>query len=224
MCIGLIRRGAVHGLRINRKKRNHLSDILWTSFKVGRPVSPLKTNLDKEQSLFLDYSTQHVSAENAVFSVSRSVILLPSYQPGLSSERLSRKVVEHNCLKSHPWSTFQDIQAISNNIARERIRLYEESDPVTNDRRRLLPAEWATEQTQQKHQWELDVFGQCKCGWQHVLSPKGVPDRAPLNRAMRQFCRSCLEFRTVFLSPELIPALKHRPSTVDAQMQAHAVY
>jgi hypothetical protein len=27
MCIGLIRRGAVHGLRINRKKRNHLSDI-----------------------------------------------------------------------------------------------------------------------------------------------------------------------------------------------------
>jgi hypothetical protein len=28
MCIGLIRRGTVHGLRINRKKRNHLSDIL----------------------------------------------------------------------------------------------------------------------------------------------------------------------------------------------------
>jgi hypothetical protein len=53
-------------------------------------VSPLETNLGKERSLFLDYSIQSVNAENAMVSVSRSVILLPSYQPGLSGERLSR--------------------------------------------------------------------------------------------------------------------------------------
>jgi hypothetical protein len=33
----------------------------------------------------------------------------------------------------YPWSTVQDIYAISNNIARERIRFYEESDTVIDD-------------------------------------------------------------------------------------------
>jgi hypothetical protein len=64
-------------------------------------VSPLETNLDKERSFFLDYNIQHVNAQNAVVSVSRSVILLSSYQPGISGERSSRKLVEHNGLKSY---------------------------------------------------------------------------------------------------------------------------
>jgi hypothetical protein len=149
ICISLIRRGAVHGLRINRKKRNHLSDILYSSLKVGQPAAPLETNPDKERSLFLDYSIQHLNAENAVTSVLRSVILLPSYQPGISCEWSSRKLVEHNGSKSYPWLTIQDIHAISNNIARERIRFYEESDTVIDDWRRLLPTEWATEQAEQ---------------------------------------------------------------------------
>jgi hypothetical protein len=157
MCIGLIRRGAVHGLRINRKKRNHLSDILETSLKVGRPISVLETNLVKERSLFLDCSIQPVNAENAMVSVSRSVILLPSYQPGISGERSSWKLVEHNGLKSYPWSTIQDIHAILNNIARETIRFYEESDIAIDDWWQLLPTKLATKQAEQKHQWELDV-------------------------------------------------------------------
>jgi hypothetical protein len=169
MRIVLICRGAVHGLRINRKKRNRLSDILYTSLKVGRPVSPLETNLDKERSLFLDYSIQHVNTENAVVSVSRSVILLPSYQPGISSERSSRKLVEHNGLQSYPWSTIQDIHAIANNITRERIRFYEESDTAIDDWRRLLPAESATGQAEQNHQWELDVWVRRECTRQHVF-------------------------------------------------------
>jgi hypothetical protein len=61
-----------------------------------------------------------VNAENSVVSISRSVILLPSYQPGISCKRSSQKLVEHNDLKSYLWSTIQDIHA--NNIPRERIR------------------------------------------------------------------------------------------------------
>jgi hypothetical protein len=99
-----------------RKGRNDLWDILETSLKVG-PVSPLETNINKERSLFLDSSIQHVNAEHAMVSVSRSVILFPSYQPGISGERSSRKLMEHNGLKSYSWSTIQDIHTISNNIA-----------------------------------------------------------------------------------------------------------
>jgi hypothetical protein len=42
--------------------------------------------------------------------------------------------------------------AIANNTARERSRFHEESDSVIDDGRRLLPAEWATEQAEQKRQ------------------------------------------------------------------------
>jgi hypothetical protein len=113
-----------------------------------------------------------VNAENAVVSVSCSVILLPSYQPGISGERSSRKLVEHNGLQSYPGSIIQDIHAISNNPARERIRFYEESDTVIDDWRRLLPAELAIEQAEQKYQRGFDVCSQRECARQHVLSEK----------------------------------------------------
>jgi hypothetical protein len=77
-------------------------------------------------------------------------------------------------LRSHGWLKWAENEnrAISNNIARERIRFYEESDAVIDDWRRLLPAEWVTKQAEQKHQWELDICGQRKCTWQHVLFVK----------------------------------------------------
>jgi hypothetical protein len=126
-----------------------------------------------------------MNTETAAVSVSRSVILLPSYQLGVSGERSSRKLVEHTGLESCPWSTIQDIHAISNNIARERIRFYEESDIVTHDWRQILPAEWATEQPEQKHQWELDVYGQCECTLQHVLSTSRLSARSADMRLSR---------------------------------------
>jgi hypothetical protein len=76
--------------------------VVTTPLKVGRPVSPLETNLDKERNLFLDFSIQDVNAESVVVAVSRSVILLQSYQPGVSGERSSQKPAEHNVLESFP--------------------------------------------------------------------------------------------------------------------------
>jgi hypothetical protein len=80
-----------------------------------------------------------------------------------------------------------------------RIRLRErESGTVIDDWRRLLPAEWATEQAEQKHQWELDVCGQCECIRQHVLSRPvkicTIASKSKLrsgNSAPRRSCLPC---------------------------------
>jgi hypothetical protein len=53
-----------------------------------------------------------------------------------------------------------------------------ESDTVIDDGRRLLPAEWVIEQAEPKDQWELNVFGQCECSRQHVLSEKRLTRRS----------------------------------------------
>jgi hypothetical protein len=101
MSIAMIRRGGFRGTRINRKKRNKLSESVENAPKLDNLRLP-STNPDKKWRLFLDRNVRHVIAENAVVFVSYSAVLLPSYQPGISWRRSSQKFVEHQGFKSHP--------------------------------------------------------------------------------------------------------------------------